>query len=146
MILDNLVAHKTKQVQRFLSDHPTVPLHFTPTYCSCLNQVELWFAKIERDVIARRTFSSFKASRHWCSRSKMLKLPLHYFMRSMVSEGTTMVSPGRRIRLYRPGPFVDPTNLVILANRDIEVQGGGPNDKLLHRSGPCHDRHCGAGG
>ena len=28
-------------------------LHFTPTYSSWLNQVELWFAKIERDVIAR---------------------------------------------------------------------------------------------
>ena len=26
---------------------------FTPTYSSWLNQVELWFAKIERDVIAR---------------------------------------------------------------------------------------------
>jgi hypothetical protein len=28
-------------------------LHVTPTYSSWLNQVELWFAKIERDVIAR---------------------------------------------------------------------------------------------
>ena len=32
--------------------------HFTPTYSSWLNQVELWFAKIERDVIARGVFSS----------------------------------------------------------------------------------------
>jgi transposase len=31
-------------------------LHFTPTYSSWLNQVELWFAKIERDVIARGVF------------------------------------------------------------------------------------------
>jgi transposase len=58
VILDNLSAHKTKQVQRFLSDHPTVQLHFTPTYSSWLNQVELWFAKIERDVIARGIFTS----------------------------------------------------------------------------------------
>jgi transposase len=28
-------------------------LHFTPTYSSWLNQVELWFAKIEREDIAR---------------------------------------------------------------------------------------------
>src|SRR5262249_28317605 len=28
-----------------------VRLHFTPTYSSWLNQVELWFARIERDVI-----------------------------------------------------------------------------------------------
>jgi transposase len=31
-------------------------LHFTPTYSSWLNHVELWFAKIERDVIARGVF------------------------------------------------------------------------------------------
>src|SRR6516164_11057836 len=39
-----------------LSHRPTlyrVRLHFTPTYASWLNQVELWFARIERDVIAR---------------------------------------------------------------------------------------------
>jgi hypothetical protein len=34
VILDNLSAHKTKQVQTFLSDHPNVQLHFTPTYSS----------------------------------------------------------------------------------------------------------------
>lgn len=33
-------------------------MHFTPTYSSSLNQVELWFAKIERDVIARGVFTS----------------------------------------------------------------------------------------
>jgi transposase len=35
-----------------------VKLHFTPTYSSWLNQVELWFAKIERDVIVRGVFRS----------------------------------------------------------------------------------------
>ena len=30
-------------------------LHFTPTYSSWLNQVELWFSKIERDLLARGT-------------------------------------------------------------------------------------------
>jgi transposase len=30
----------------------------TPTYSSWLNQVELWFAKIERDVISRGVFTS----------------------------------------------------------------------------------------
>lgn len=58
VIADNLSAHKTKQVQAFLADHPTVHLHFTPTYSSWLNQVELVFSKIERDVIARGIFSS----------------------------------------------------------------------------------------
>ncbi len=58
VILDNLSAHKTKHVAVFLNEHPNVQLHFTPTYSSWLNQVELWFAKIERDVIARGIFTS----------------------------------------------------------------------------------------
>jgi transposase len=58
VIADNLSAHKTAQVATFLAAHPKVHLHFTPTYSSWLNQVELWFAKIERDVIARGVFTS----------------------------------------------------------------------------------------
>jgi transposase len=58
VIADNLSAHKTKRVAAFLDEHPHVHLHFTPTYSSWLNQVELWFAKIERDVITRGVFTS----------------------------------------------------------------------------------------
>ena len=58
VVLDNLSAHKTKDVEQFLADHPQVRFHFTPTYSSWLNQVELWFAKIQRDVIARGVFTS----------------------------------------------------------------------------------------
>ena len=58
VIADNLSAHKTKRVDEFLAQYPSVHLHFTPTYSSWLNQVELWFAKIERDVIARGVFTS----------------------------------------------------------------------------------------
>lgn len=58
IILDNLSAHKTKAVDEFLQNHPKVQFHFTPTYSSWLNQVELWFAKVERDVIARGVFTS----------------------------------------------------------------------------------------
>src|ERR1700682_5470750 len=58
IILDNLSAHKTQAVRDFLEAHPRVRLHFTPTYSSWLNQVEIWFAKIERDVIARGVFTS----------------------------------------------------------------------------------------
>lgn len=35
-----------------------VKLHFTPTYSSWLNQVEIWFARLEREVIARGIFTS----------------------------------------------------------------------------------------
>jgi transposase len=60
VIVDNLSAHKTQRVEAFLADHPHVRLHFTPTYSSWLNQVELWFAKIERDLIARGIFTSVR--------------------------------------------------------------------------------------
>lgn len=60
IIADNLSAHKTKRVEAFLNHHKQVHLHYTPTYSSWLNQVELWFAKIERDVIARGIFISVK--------------------------------------------------------------------------------------
>jgi transposase len=60
IILDNLSAHKTPGVQTFLHAHPNVTLHFTPTYSSWLNQVELWFSKIERDLIYRGVFVSVK--------------------------------------------------------------------------------------
>jgi transposase len=58
IILDNLSAHKTTLVREFLEQNPQVHFHFTPTYSSWLNQVELWFARIERDVITRGIFTS----------------------------------------------------------------------------------------
>jgi transposase len=58
IVLDNLSAHQTKAVDGFLKTHPKVRFHFTPTYSSWLNQVEIWFSKIERDVIARGVFTS----------------------------------------------------------------------------------------
>ena len=58
VIADNLSAHKTAKVAAFLEAHPNVRMHFTPTYSSWLSQVELWFGKIQRDVIARGVFTS----------------------------------------------------------------------------------------
>ena len=58
MIVDNLSTHKTQAVRTFLAAHPTVQLHFTPTYSSWLNQIELWFSKIERDLLTRGIFTS----------------------------------------------------------------------------------------
>lgn len=58
IILDNLSAHKTAKVGTFLQLHPNVQLHFTPTYSSWLNQIEIWFSKLQRDVIIRGIFTS----------------------------------------------------------------------------------------
>jgi transposase len=52
IILYNL-SHKSQVVRDLLATHLNVHFHFTPTYSSWLNQVEIWFSKVERDVIAR---------------------------------------------------------------------------------------------
>jgi hypothetical protein len=58
VIADNLSTHKTQAVRTFLIEHPHMRIHFTPAYSSWLNQVELWFSKIERDLLARGIFTS----------------------------------------------------------------------------------------
>jgi transposase len=73
VIADNLSAHKTKAVAQFLQEHPQVELHYTPTYSSWLNQVELWFSKIERDLLARGIFTSTTDLKN-----KILKYIRHY--------------------------------------------------------------------
>ena len=60
IIADNLSAHRTSRVWQFIERQPNVRIHFTPTYSSWLNQVEIWFSKIQRDVIARGIFRSVK--------------------------------------------------------------------------------------
>jgi transposase len=60
IILNNLSAHKTQMIRDFLATHPNVHFQFTPTYSSWLNQVEIWFSKVERDVIARGIITSVK--------------------------------------------------------------------------------------
>jgi transposase len=91
VIADNLSAHKSQPVKDFLENHPKVYLHFTPTSSSWLNQVELWFAKIERDVIARGVFTSVPD----------LKRKLMRYIRQYNEDPKTVkwkyFDPGRRI-------------------------------------------------
>jgi hypothetical protein len=37
--------------------HPNVHLHFTPTYGSWLNQVEIWFSLLSRHALAEASFT-----------------------------------------------------------------------------------------
>lgn len=60
VICDNVSAHKTEGVDDFLIEHANVAVHYTPTYSSWLNQVENWFSRIQRDVIARGIFINVK--------------------------------------------------------------------------------------
>jgi transposase len=60
IIVDNLSAHRTSRVWEFLERNRNVRIHYTPTYSSWLNQVEIWLSKIQRDIIARGIFRSVK--------------------------------------------------------------------------------------
>ena len=58
LICDNLSTHTAPQVKTWLLAHPRVVLHFTPTYSSWLNQVERWFAELQRRRLNRGCFCS----------------------------------------------------------------------------------------
>jgi transposase len=92
VIADNLSAHKTKLVAEFLTTHPNVRLHYTPTYSSWLNQVENWFAKIQRHVIARGVFSSISNLR-----AKLMRYIRHY-NKTATPLTWTYAKPKQRIR------------------------------------------------
>ena len=91
-MLDNLSAHKTKDVEQFLQEHPRVRFHFTPTYSSWLNQVELWFAKIQRDVITRGVFTSV------ADLGNKLRKYIRAYSKSARPFRWTYTDPTRRIR------------------------------------------------
>lgn len=58
VICDNLSARKAPVVHKWLLAHPCFQLHFTPTYSSWINQVERWFAELERRCLTRGVFCS----------------------------------------------------------------------------------------
>ena len=61
MICDNLSAYMAPVVHAWLLAHPRFTLHFTPTYFSWLNQVERWFAELQRRCLEHGVFCSLDA-------------------------------------------------------------------------------------
>lgn len=57
-IVDNLSAHGTPKVEAFLDAHPRMFIHNTPTHASWLNQVELFFAIMQRRLLRYGEFDS----------------------------------------------------------------------------------------
>jgi len=57
VICDNYATHKHPAVRAWLDKNPRVTLHFTPTSCSWLNMVEIFFGIITRQAIRRGTFT-----------------------------------------------------------------------------------------
>jgi len=64
LIVDNYATHKHPKVKRWLALRPRYHIHFTPTYASWLNQVEIWFNIITQRAIRRRSFKSVKELVH----------------------------------------------------------------------------------
>lgn len=51
IIVDNLSVHKHKDIKEWLSKKNNIHMHFTPTYSSWLNQIEIWFNILTKDVL-----------------------------------------------------------------------------------------------
>src|SRR3954452_7210307 len=60
VVLDNYHTHKHHDINRWLTKHPRITLHFTPTSGSWLNLVEVFFGIITRQAIRRGSFDSVK--------------------------------------------------------------------------------------
>jgi transposase len=58
VVVDNYATHNHPRVRAWLARHPRITLHFTPTGCSWLNMVEIFFGIITRQAIRRDTFTS----------------------------------------------------------------------------------------
>ena len=60
LVLDNYATHKHAKVKTWIAQRPRYHIHFTPTYSSWLNQVEIWFNIITQKAIRRGSFKSVK--------------------------------------------------------------------------------------
>jgi len=60
VVLDHVRMHKGKQVQAWLAKHPRFVVHFPPVHCSWMNQVEQWFAIVQRKRLRMADFADKK--------------------------------------------------------------------------------------
>ncbi|MHB1934934.1 MAG: IS630 family transposase [Leptospirillum sp.] len=60
VIVDTLSVHKHRKVREWIEKRRRLTLHFTPTYASWLNQIEIWFSIFSRDVLKGGVWKSKK--------------------------------------------------------------------------------------
>lgn len=60
LVVDNYATHKHPKVKAWLAARPRYQVHYTPTYSSWLNQVEIWFNIITQKAIRRGSFRCVK--------------------------------------------------------------------------------------
>jgi transposase len=58
LVLDNGSSHVSKATKAWLSQHPRFVAHYTPKHASWLNQVELFFSILTRQLLRRGEFDS----------------------------------------------------------------------------------------
>ena len=58
IVLDNLSAHKSPVVKRWLLQNPRFHFHFTPTYSSWMNLVERFFGLLTEEALKRGSHTS----------------------------------------------------------------------------------------
>lgn len=59
IIVDNLSVHKHADIKKWLEKNKKrITMHFTPTYSSWLNQVEIWFNILTKDVLKGAVWQS----------------------------------------------------------------------------------------
>jgi transposase len=61
IVCDNYATHKTPAIKSWLTKHPRVHVHFTPTGSSWINQVERWFGFLTEQLIRRGVHKSVRA-------------------------------------------------------------------------------------
>jgi transposase len=93
VILDNLSVPKTPAVKAWAATHPKVQFHFTPTYASWLNQVEIWLGMITRDCIRRGIFHSVPDLTHQITNY------IRLYNRNAQPFNWTYSNPKKRIRV-----------------------------------------------
>lgn len=60
IIVDNLSIHKHKRVKDWTESKKRITMHYTPTNSSWLNQIEIWFGIMTRDVLKDGVWHSKK--------------------------------------------------------------------------------------
>jgi hypothetical protein len=60
VVLNNYHTHNHDEINAWLTKHPRITLHFTPTSGSWLNLVEVFFGIITKQAIRRGSFDSVK--------------------------------------------------------------------------------------
>ena len=60
LVVDNYATHKHSKIRNWIASRPRYHMHYTPTYSSWLNQVEIWFNIITQKAIRRGSFRSTK--------------------------------------------------------------------------------------